>query len=74
MAVIQKQFNYMAFPQSFSRGNPIPLDKSAVWYDFAAMVEYAQSGATAYVGQVLAYVNEADILQRLTLLLIQMVL
>ena len=24
------------------------------------MVEYAQSGATAYVGQVLAYVNEAD--------------
>ena len=60
MAVIQKQFNYMAFPQSFSRGNPIPLDKSAVWYDFAAMVEYAQSGATAYVGQVLAYVNEAD--------------
>ena len=60
MAVIQKQFNYMAFPQRFSRGNPIPLDKSAVWYDFAAMVEYAQSGATAYVGQVLAYVNEAD--------------
>ena len=60
MAVIQKQFNYMAFPQSFSRGNPIPLDKSAVWYDFAAMVEYAQSGATAYVGQVLAYVNETD--------------
>lgn len=23
MAVIQKEYNYMAFPQSFSRGNPI---------------------------------------------------
>ena len=60
MAVIQKDYNKMALPLSIERANPISLDSTAVWYDFAAMVEYAQSGATAYVGQVLAYVNEAD--------------
>lgn len=60
MAVIQKDYNKMALPLSIERANPISLDSTAVWYDFAAMVEYAQSGATAYVGQVLAYVNEAE--------------
>lgn len=60
MAVIQKDYNKMALPLSIERANPISLDSTAVWYDFAAMAEYAQSGATAYVGQVLAYVNEAD--------------
>lgn len=60
MAVIKKDYNKMALPLSIERANPISLDSTAVWYDFAAMVEYAQSGATAYVGQVLAYVNEAD--------------
>lgn len=60
MAVIQKDYNKMALPLSIERANPISLDSTAVWYDFAAMVEYAQSDATAYVGQVLAYVNEAD--------------
>ena len=60
MAVIQKDYNKMALPLSIERANPISLDSTAVWYDFAAMVEYAQSGATAYVGQVLAYVNDTD--------------
>lgn len=60
MAVIKKDYNKMALPLSIERANPISLDSTAVWYDFAAMAEYAQSGATAYVGQVLAYVNEAD--------------
>ena len=60
MAVIQKDYNKMALPLSIERANPISLESTAVWYDFAAMVEYAQSGATAYVGQVLAYVNEAE--------------
>lgn len=60
MAVIQKDYNKMALPLSIERANPISLDSTAVWYDFSAMVEYAQSGATAYVGQVLAYVNETD--------------
>ena len=60
MAVIKKDYNKMALPLSIERANPISLDSTAVWYDFAAMTEYAQSGATAYVGQVLAYVNETD--------------
>ena len=37
MAVIQKEFNYMAFPQSFPRGNPILLDKSALWFAMEEM-------------------------------------
>ena len=60
MAVIKKDYNASSLPISFSRGNPQPLDKSAVWYDFEALTNYAKQGATAYVGQVLAYVNETD--------------
>lgn len=59
MAVIQKDFNYMAFPQSFQRGNPIPLDKSSLFFGFDAMQEYARTDVTAYVGQILACVNES---------------
>lgn len=50
MAVIQKEFNYMAFPQSFSRGNPIPLDKSSLWFSMEEMSNYSKTDATAYVG------------------------
>ena len=60
MAVIQKEFNYMAFPQSFSRGNPIPLDKSSLWFSMEEMSNYSKTDATAYVGQILTLVNEAD--------------
>lgn len=60
MAVIKKDFNASSLPISFSRGNPIPLDKSAVWYDFEALTNYASQSAVAYVGQVVAYVNETD--------------
>ena len=60
MAVIQKEYNYMAFPQSFSRGNPIPLDKSSLWFSMEEMSNYSKTDATAYVGQMLALVNEAD--------------
>lgn len=60
MAIIKKDGNIMALPLSIERGNPIPLDSSAVWYDYALMEAYAQSGATAYVGQILVYVNEAE--------------
>lgn len=60
MAVIKKDFNASSLPISFSRGNPIPLDKSAVWYDFEALTNYAAQSAVAYVGQVVAYVNETD--------------
>ena len=60
MAVIQKEFNYMAFPQSFSRGNPIPLDKSSLWFSMEEMSNYSKTDATAYVGQILTLANETD--------------
>ena len=58
MATIKKDGGYNALPISYKRGNPIPLDKSAVWYDKTEMKTYAASNPTAYVGQVLSYVDE----------------
>lgn len=60
MAVIQKQYNYMAFPQAFSRGNAIPLDNSSLWYSFEEMENYSKTSVVAYVGQILTLVNETD--------------
>lgn len=60
MATIQKQYNYMAFPQSFARGNAIPLDNSSLWYSFEEMENYSKTSVVSYVGQILTYVNEAD--------------
>ena len=60
MAVINKTASASSLPISFKRGNPIPLDNSAVWYNFEDLVNYAKTGTTAYVGQILAYVNETD--------------
>lgn len=58
MAVIKKNFNIMALPLAIERANPIPLDSTAVWYSLEDMQNYAATGATAYVGQTLVYVNE----------------
>lgn len=58
MAVLQKDFNVMGLPMAISRNNPIPLDKTAVWYNEIEMRDYAASNPTAYVGQVLSLVNE----------------
>lgn len=68
MALI-KSGNFMGLPMNIQRGNPIPLDDTSVWYaegitgapankvGFTAMQAYATSGATAYVGQILTYVE-----------------
>lgn len=68
MALI-KSGNFMGLPMNIQRGNPIPLDDTSVWYaegitgapankvGFTAMQAYAASGATAYVGQILTYVE-----------------
>lgn len=56
MAKLNETLLTMSMPKAMRRGNPIPLDSTAVWYDYDAMVAYATSGATAYVGQVLSYV------------------
>lgn len=46
----------MALPMNIKRGNPIPLDTTAVWYNKTELENYAKNGATAYVGQVLTLV------------------
>lgn len=58
MAEIKKAFNAIALPLAIQRANPIPLDSNAIWYNFEEMEAYARTGATAYVGQTLVYVNE----------------
>lgn len=57
MAVI-KNGDYMALPIAIKRGNPIPVDTTAVWYDKTELENYAKSGATAYVGQILTLIAD----------------
>lgn len=56
MATILNNAAYMALPMNIKRGNPIPLDTTAVWYNKTELENYAKNGATAYVGQVLTLV------------------
>ena len=58
MANILNNAAYMALPMNIKRGNPIPLDTTAVWYAKADLENYAKTGATAYVGQVLTLVAD----------------
>lgn len=60
MAIVKKDSNFMGLPVNIARGNPIPLDKSEIWYSYDEMISYAQSDPTAYVGQILGLVNEND--------------
>mgnify|MGYP007006847757 CR=1 FL=1 len=61
MATILNNAAYMALPMNIKRGNPIPLDTTAVWYSKAELDAYAATGATAYVGQVLALVENGAV-------------
>lgn len=58
MATILNNAAYIALPMNIKRGNSIPLDTTAVWYDKTELETYAASGATAYVGQVLTLVAD----------------
>ena len=60
MAQIEKNGSYMALPMNIKRGNPIPVDTTMVWYSMTDLQEYAISGATAYVGQIVTYVDEEN--------------
>ena len=62
MATILNDAAYMALPMNIKRGNPIPLDTTAVWYNKTELETYAASGATAYVGQILTLIadNKAE--------------
>lgn len=69
MAVIKTNGGYNALPISYKRGNPIPLDKSSVWYDYDSMAAYAASDPTAYVGQILSLVEESNNLSKIYIIL-----
>lgn len=58
MATILNNAPYMGFPLSIKRGNPAPVDTTAVWYNKTELETYAKSGATAYVGQILTLVAD----------------
>ena len=58
MAVIKKDGNFMGLPMNVARGNPIPLDKSEIWYSYSEMETYAKTDPVAYVGQILGLVDE----------------
>ena len=60
MAVIKKDGGNMALPIAIKRGNPIALDTTSVWYNKTEMETYAASGATAYVGQSIVFVDEEN--------------
>ena len=59
MATILNDAPYMGFPLSIKRGNPAPVDTTAVWYNKTELETYAASGATAYVGQILTLVADS---------------
>lgn len=59
MATILNNAPYMGFPLSIKRGNPAPVDTTAVWYDKTELETYAATGATAYVGQILTLVADS---------------
>lgn len=58
MATILNDAAYMGFPLSIKRGNPAPVDTTAVWYNKTELETYAQTDATAYVGQILTLVAD----------------
>lgn len=60
MAEIMKNFNAMPLPMAIDRQFPIAIDNTTLWYDYDALVAYAASGATAYVGQLVVYVDEVN--------------
>lgn len=55
--ILKENINFVAFPSSFKRGNPIPLDVSSIWYNYDEMASYASSNVTAYVGQILGLID-----------------
>lgn len=57
---ITKTFEFMEFPLSMSRQGDFPLDKSSLWWDLEEAKTYASSNPTAYPGQPITVVNEAE--------------
>ena len=59
MASILKDYNTMGLPMNITRGNPIPVDSTEIWYSLEEAQDYALNGKTAYVGQSIKVVDEA---------------
>ena len=57
---ITKVFPFMEFPLSMSRQGDFPLDKSSLWWDLEEATSYAKNDPTAYPGQPITVVNEAE--------------
>lgn len=53
-------FAFMEFPMAFSRQDGFPLDKTSVYGSYALAQSYAQTSPLAYVGQVLAVVENGE--------------
>ena len=49
----------MGLPMNITRGNPIPVDSTEIWYSLEEAQEYALNGKTSYVGQTIKVVDEA---------------
>lgn len=60
MAYINKNVSTMAMPSGMNRMGQFPLDMSSVYYDLDSLKTYAESGAIAYVGQVVSLVDEEN--------------
>lgn len=60
MAVIKKNGSSMGLPMNINRGNPIPIDTTSIWYSLTEAQQYAANGSTAYVGQIISVVDEAN--------------
>lgn len=58
MATIKKSFVASSLPVAFSRGEPIAIDSSLVWYSLEELQNYAQNSAVSYPGQIVALVDE----------------
>lgn len=60
MANISKTNSMMEFPLQIKRQYAAPIDTTSVFYDLASAQNYAKTGATAYVGQHVVVVDEAN--------------
>lgn len=60
MANIVKNGAKMEFPLRIKRQYPASLDETSIWYSLEEAQSYAKTGATSYVGQTIAVVNEDE--------------
>ena len=60
MAIIDKSANFMGLPMNIARGNPMALDTTEIWYSLTDLQNYAKTGPTAYVGQIVQLVDETN--------------